>query len=58
MIAATMPRNDSEMAAGESIARDRRPVDKSDNAKSIIEMTQQFPTTSAIFRGWCLLIAD
>jgi len=39
----------------------RRPVSLSDNAKSLVDLTQQFPTTFAIFGCWrlliCLLIA-
>jgi hypothetical protein len=38
-------------------ARWRRPVPQTDNATAGTEKTQLFPTTSAIFRGSCLLIA-
>ena len=35
-----------------------RPVYQTDNVNAATEITQVFNTTSTIFRGWCLLIAD
>jgi|SRR6516165_262222 hypothetical protein len=41
----------------EQLARLRRPVLQTDSAQAGTEKTQVFSTTSAIFRGSCLLIA-
>jgi hypothetical protein len=48
-------RKDRRRLRREQLARLRRPVNQSDNANAGTEMTQLFPTTSAIFRRPCLI---